>query len=299
MVDTDEPAAGTPVSERTKRAFGFLERLAPALGVRWAFELWCSVPQLDASLRMPPGVPAGEPIEAEWSGHRINGQSWGEGPTVYLVHGWGGCPAHIGMFIKPLVASGHRVIAFDLPSHNASSNGKLAPGRTTILECALAVEAMVREFGPARAIVAHSLGAKAAAMAVEWGIDVERLVFLAPMETFDTYLDSFARRHGFGPRIRHGLHRHLDRRLGYPLLHTDIEHLAYTIKNPPPLLIAHDPDDRQTAFAASEKMTEAWPGAQLVKTKGLGELAHYRILRNRDAIRAGLDFIHSPADALS
>ncbi|MCE5292159.1 MAG: alpha/beta fold hydrolase [Nocardiaceae bacterium] len=299
MTEDDEPAAGTPVSDRTRRAFGLLERFAPAVGARWAFELWCSVPKLEASLRMPPGVPAGEPADAYWDGHRIDVQMWGEGPTVYLVHGWGGCPAHIGMFIKPLINSGHRVIAFDLPSHNASSNGSLAPGRTTILECAKAVEAVVRKFGPAQAIVAHSLGAKAAAMTLEWGVEADRLVFLAPMETFDIYLDSFARRHGFGPRIRHGLHRYIDKRLGYPLLHTDIEHLALALKNPPPLLIAHDPDDKQSSYSTSQMIAETWPGAQLVTTRGLGQLAHYRILRNRDAIRAGLDFIQTPVDALT
>ena len=110
------------------------------------------------------------PIEATWSGHRIAGESWGDGPAVYLVHGWGGCRAHLGVFVKPFVEAGHRVIAFDLPSHNESDPGELAPGRTTIVECAEAVRAMVRAHGPARGIVAHSLGAKAAALAVSRGM---------------------------------------------------------------------------------------------------------------------------------
>ncbi len=289
----DEAGSGIepPVSPRVRQALGLLERFAPALGARWAIELWCTPPAVEMSLRMPPGVSPGEPVEAAWSGHRIVGESWGDGPPVYLVHGWGGCRAHLGVFVKPLVESGHRVIAFDLPSHNESDPGDLAPGRTTIVECAEAVGAFVRAHGPARGIVAHSLGAKAAALAVARGMPAERLVFLAPMGDFSLYLDLFADRHGFGPRIRSGLHRRLDRRLNMPLFDTDICAVATGIDNPPPLLVVHDPDDPDSPYAMSEKIVGVWPGASLVTTRGLGRLAHYRILRHRPAIRAGVDFI--------
>ncbi len=224
----DEAGSGVepPIGPRVRRAFGLLERWAPAVGSRWAIELWCTPPAVEMSLRMPPGVPPSEPVEASWSGHRIAGESWGDGPAVYLVHGWGGCRAHLGVFVKPLVEAGHRVIAFDLPSHNDSEPGDLAPGRTTIVECAEAVGAFVRAHGPAHAVVAHSLGAKAAALAVARGAKVDRLVFLAPMGDFAWYMDIFADRHGFGPRILRGLHRRLDRRLKMPLFDTDILRVA-------------------------------------------------------------------------
>jgi pimeloyl-ACP methyl ester carboxylesterase len=288
-----EPA----ISARVRRTFGLLERFAPGIGARWATELWCTPPVIESNLRMPPGVGPGQPLEAAWRGHRIVGESWGDGPPVYLVHGWGGRRPHLGAFIKPLVESGHRVIAFDLPSHNESGAGALAPGRTTIVECAEAVAAVVSTHGPTRAIVAHSLGAKAVALAAAQGASVGRLAFLAPMGDFALYLDLFARRHGFGPRIREGLRRRLDRRLGLPLFDTDILRVAPRT-NYPPLLLVHDPDDPDSPYATSERIIEAWPGAQLVKTRGLGRLAHYRILRHRPAIRAGVDFI-GPAPAAS
>jgi pimeloyl-ACP methyl ester carboxylesterase len=291
----DEAGSGVepPISPKVRRAFGLLERLAPGVGARWAIELWCTPPAVEMSLRMPPGVSAGEPVEAAWSGHRIAGESWGDGPPVYLVHGWGGCRAHLGVFVKPLVEAGHRVIAFDLPSHNESDPGDLKPGRTTVVECAEAVQAMVRTHGPARAIVAHSLGAKATAMAVASGAQADRLVFLAPMGDFSWYLDVFADRHGFGRRTRTGLHRRLDRRLGIPLFDTDISTVATRLNNPTPLLVVHDPDDPDSSYADSEHIVGAWPGATLVTTRGLGRLAHYRILRHRPAINAAVEFIGS------
>ena len=285
-----------PIERNVRRALALLERFAPAIGSRWALELWCTPPAVDASLRMPPGLPPSEPVEAAWSGHRIAGESWGDGPPVYLVHGWGGCRAHLAIFVKPLVESGHRVIAFDLPSHNDSAPGDLAPGRTTIVECAEAVGAFVREHGPARAIIAHSLGAKAAALAVARGADVERLVFLAPMGDFSWYLDIFADRHGFGPRIRRGLHRRLHRRCMMPLYDTDIATVAPTLEDPPPLLVVHDPDDPDSPYEMSQRIVDVWSGATLVTTRGLGRLAHYRILRHRAAINAGLEFIGRVSD---
>lgn len=290
---TGENGSGVhpPVSRKVRSAFAILERVAPSIGAKWALELWCTPPKVESSLRMPPGVASGEPIEATWSGRRIAGESWGDGPAVYLVHGWGGCRAHLGVFVRPLVEAGHRVIAFDLPSHNDSDRGELAHGRTTIVECAEAVRAIVRAHGPARAIVAHSLGAKAAALAVARGTPVERLVFLAPMGDFSWYLDLFADRHGFGPRIRAGLHRRLDRRLGIPLFDTDITRLAAGINDSVPLLVVHDPDDPDSPYPTSQTIVDVWAGARLETTRGLGRLAHYRILRHRPAIQAGIDFI--------
>ncbi|WIM86721.1 alpha/beta fold hydrolase [Candidatus Mycobacterium wuenschmannii] len=282
-----------PVSDEVRRRFGLLERFAPWIGSRWAVELWCTPPILESSLRMPPGVSPGKPVEAYWEGHRVVGEQWGEGPPVYLVHGWGGQRPHLAVFVKPLVEAGYRAIAFDLPSHNESDPGALAPGRTTATECASAVAAMIQAHGPAHAVVAHSLGSNATALAAADGAPVGRLVFLAPMADFPLYLDLFAARHGFGRRIRAGLHRRLEKRINMTLPETNMTHIGRRA-NYPPLLLIHDPDDPDSPFAATARLAKAWEGAQFLATKGLGRLAHYRILRHRPAINAGVEFIGPP-----
>lgn len=281
------------VSDRVRRLFWLLERVAPAVGSRWAVELWCTPPVLESNLRMPPGVPPGRPVEAFWDGHRVAGEEWGEGPPVYLVHGWGGQRAHLAVFVKPLIEAGYRVIAFDLPSHNESEPGALAPGRTTAIECANAITAMIEAHGPAHAVVAHSLGANSTVLAAADGTPVGRLVFLAPMGEFPLYLDLFAVRHNFGRRIRRGLHRRLEARIGMQLHETNMTWTG-RLANYPPLLLIHDPDDPDSPHAATERVAAAWPGASLLTTRGLGRLAHYRILRHRPAIRAGVEFIGDP-----
>ncbi len=247
---------------------------------------------------MPPGVSPGRPVEAYWDGHRVAGEEWGEGTPIYLVHGWGGQRPHLAVFVKPLVKAGYRVIAFDLPSHNESDPGALAPGRTTATECADAIAAMIETHGPAHAVVAHSLGANATALAAAGGAPVGRLVFLAPMGDFPLYLDLFAVRHGFGRRIRAGLHRRLEKRIAMPLHETNMTRIGRRA-NYPPLLLIHDPDDPDSPYAASQRLAAAWHGARLLTTRGLGRLAHYRILRHSPAIRAGVEFIGQQADDTS
>lgn len=285
-----------PVEDRIRRAFRVLEWLSPRLGSRWAVELWCTPPVLESDLRMPPGVSPGRPIEAYWDGHRVVGEEWGEGPPVYLVHGWGGRRPHLAMFVKPLIAAGYRVITFDLPSHNESDPGELAPGRTTSTECAEAIKAVIEAHGPAHAVVAHSLGANATVFAAAEGASVGRLVLLAPMGDFPLYLDLFAARHNFGRRIRAGLQRRLEKRIGIPLHETNMTHVGRRAGFPP-LLVIHDPDDPDAPYLASKRLAGWWPEARLLTTKGLGRLAHYRILRHRPAITAGVEFIGQPDPA--
>jgi hypothetical protein len=76
-----------------------------------------------------------------------------------------------------------------------------------------------------------------------------------------------------------------------PLLDTDINRIAQTLETPPPLLVVHDPDDPDSPHDMSEKLVDVWSGARLMTTRGLGRLAHYRILRHRPAINAAVDFI--------
>ena len=72
--------------------------------------------------------------------------------------------------------------------------------------------------------------------------------------------------------------------------------LAWTeVGQAPPLLLIHDPDDPDSPYAASQRLATAWQGAEFLTTRGLGKLAHYRILRHRPAINAGVEFIGHPA----
>lgn len=80
--------------------------------------------------------------------------TWGTGPTVLLVHGWGGRGTQLGSFVDPLVARGFSVVAFDAPGHGASDSGTV-----TIPEMVTALRAVVAAaHQPLAGLVTHSMG---------------------------------------------------------------------------------------------------------------------------------------------
>jgi pimeloyl-ACP methyl ester carboxylesterase len=55
-----------------------------------------------------------------------------------------------------------------------------------------------------------------------------------------------------------------------------------------PLLVMHDEQDRAVPVECGAILAEAWPGAELTKTQGLG---HNRILRDPKAIADAVAFV--------
>lgn len=276
----------------TRAAFGTLERVAPALGARWAADLWLTVPRFNGRAR--PDIPPGQRFTVRVRNRTIRGTTWGAGPVVYLVHGWGGASAQLLPFVTPLVHAGHRVVTYDALSHGASDPGELGPRRTTIPEMARALSAVVAEYGQPHAVVAHSAGCNATFYTLRDGLRPGRLVFLAPMTQPTPMTMTFAAALGFGERVRTGMVRRIAERAGAPWDDFDLPPLVPRI-TAPPLLMAHDPADGMIRYADSVALTKVWPNAELVTVQGLG---HWRLLRDPDTVTRAVDFVTSTTPAL-
>ena len=185
------------------------------------------------------------------------------------------------------------MVTFDAPSHGASDPGPAGPGRSTILEFADALTAVVAANGPAHALVAHSLGATAAAYAMRGGPRVERAAFVAPMADPLPYTHTFAGRLGFGERVRTRLVDRIERRVGMPLSAFDVPAMAGEVPTPP-LLLVHDRQDAETGWSDSAAIARSWPHARLVTTSGLG---HRRILRAPAVVTEVVEFVAEPVAA--
>lgn len=273
--------------------FWLLERTAPGIGAKWAERLWFTVPP--KSTRHDVTAKGGRRFETGVYNSRVVGETWGDdGPTVYLLHGWGGRRQQLGAMVEPLVAARHRVVSFDAPGHGQSDPGPEGRGRGSILELAEALRSVAAVHGPAHAVVAHSIGCMAAAIAVHDGLDVERLVFVAPMADIAPYTREFARRVGFGERIRTRLVPRIERHVGMSLSYFDTSSLGARIASPPPLLLAHDRQDPETDVADSETIADAWPTARLHITDGLG---HNRILVDPAVVAEVVKFLNGSGPA--
>jgi pimeloyl-ACP methyl ester carboxylesterase len=281
----------------TRAFFRYGEHLAPRLGARAARDLWFAAPPRMADLPLPAG---GEPFAVESQGATIRGMAWPAGDleaaaarpprlakTVYLVHGWGGRGAQFGALVEPLVETGHRVVLFDAPGHGDSDHGPAGAGRTHGVEFAKALDAVFCRFGPAEAVVAHSMGTISTYLALRYGwLGAERLVFVAPMVEFDSLLDQFQQALGFGARTRRALERDVASFVGVPVADFDARVQAAHVSRRPTLLLT-DRGDRQTPYDDVVDLARAID-VPLITTEGLG---HRKILRDPEVIERIVDFV--------
>lgn len=211
----------------------------------------------------------------------------GDGPTVLLVHGWSGRASQLAGFVQPLVVTGHRVVLFDHPGHGAT------PGRSSnIVRMAEAVAAVGEVFGPVHGIVAHSAGAMATTWALRGGLAAQRLVYLAPGTDLERMSRDTASALGLSPAVERRLREHVERRVGVRWNALDpVRHAALLAQ---PLLVVHDRGDRQVPVADGARLVDAWPGAELVLTRGLG---HQRLLWDAAVIARAVAFVAGAGDS--
>jgi hypothetical protein len=130
-----------------------LSALAPALAARVAERLFLTAPRYPAPAHETAVLAGARRTIVHVDGAPVTTWTWGHGPRVLLVHGWGGRGAQLASFVGPLVASGCSVATFDAPGHGTSPEA-----RSSIVAFLAAIQAIDRTLGPVRGIVAHSIG---------------------------------------------------------------------------------------------------------------------------------------------
>jgi pimeloyl-ACP methyl ester carboxylesterase len=268
-----------------RRFFRVTEVVAPSVGARLATRMWFTLPPRTATATLPEG---GTPFEVLSQRTVVRGHAWGDGPVVYLVHGWGGRGSQLAGFVDPLLRRGHRVVLFDAPSHGDSEPGPSGPRSGTGVEFGKALDAVGARFGPAQAVVAHSMGAVASLLTLRHGwLSADRLVFLAPMSSYATRFDAFEEYFGLGPRIRGRVDDAVEHRVGVAVEDFDAGVLAARVGSLPTLVV-HDRTDREIPYDESVALVRSLPDARLVTTHGLG---HRGLLRDPAVIDAVASFV--------
>ena len=204
-------------------------------------------------------------------GRRVIGWRWGDRgrPVVYLTHGWGSSGARIAAFVPPLLDAGYSVVTYDAPGHGASGWGM-----SSLPDFARALAAVTAREGNGsapHAIIAHSFGCAGTALALSWGLEVSRLVFLAPAADPVAWVGPFARALGLRPDVLDRMQARSERRLRFRWADINVCDIARRLPTHAPLLIVHDnADETVAARDGGEAIAAAWPRAQLVRTDGLG-----------------------------
>jgi pimeloyl-ACP methyl ester carboxylesterase len=223
----------------------------------------------------------GERFSLEVRGLRVAGRTWGEGPAVLLAHGWGGHAGQMTPLVDPLVAAGFRAVALDFPAH-----GDSAGSVSSLVHFASALRRAGALFGPVRGLAAHSLGAAGSTFAISSGLEVERVVFFAPPLGFHSFWARFQRGVGASQEVMDRMLREAEEWL--EVRFDEIVPGALAPRMTAPLLVLHDPQDREVPFEEGAELANRWPGAELRPTPGLG---HLRILRDEGSVAAAVGFL--------
>jgi pimeloyl-ACP methyl ester carboxylesterase len=214
-------------------------------------------------------------------GRRVVGWTWGDGPTVYLVHGWGSAGGRLSAFVTPLVEAGHRVVTWDAPGHGESGRG-----RSSAPEFARALRAVTERHGPAHAVVAHSLGGSATLLASRWGFEAGRYALLAPAVDPGVWAFAFADALGAHPSVMERARIRTEQRLRFDWSELDVR--AVTPRLTAPAIVVHDRGDATVPFDDGAAIAASWPDARLVETTGLG---HHGVVRDPAVVDQVVRFV--------
>lgn len=253
-----------------------VDRLAPGRAAPLAYRLWfCTArPRVPGEAERVMGLAKREPLATP--GGDVALYTWGEGPVVLLVHGWGSRAARMAAFVDPLLEGGFRVAAVDLPAHGA------APGvRTDIFHIRDALVEAGRRVGPLAGVVAHSLGALGVLAAERSGLAPSARVLVSPAYRLDTFIDTFARRTGLSPRTVKELRLRLWRFVGDDFYH------GLAPADGTPTLVIHDREDDDIPWKDGRWLAERLGGV-LETTEGLG---HRLILADAGVTERAVGFL--------
>lgn len=273
-----------PVVRSLFRAVG---AVAPAAAARLAERLWFTPPRPRISAEARAFLATGEPMHAIVDGRRVAAWSWGAGPSVLLMHGWGGFAAQMQAFVEPLVRAGLRAVAFDALSHGASQSGAHGARQATFFEFRDVLLELSRRVEPVAGVIAHSGGCTSVGTAIRAGWRVPAAVFIAPMASPLTYQRVFQQALGLSDDVLQRFHENVEARLSFRWEDLEMP-LVPNVASTPPVLVIHDRDDRETPWREGAAIAEAWPDAQLMTTR---ELGHRRVLRDASVVDAAVKFV--------
>ncbi len=289
--------AGPPRAARFSRdqarglLLAALHKAAPALAAACAYGLLARPPRPRDTAPQAAVRRLAHPTRLRHGSLDLALQAWGTGPTVLLVHGWGGHALQFSALVQPLVQADLRVLAFDAPAHGRSRGRQV-----DLVAQAAAIAIVARQAGPLHCVLGHGAGAAAALHAVrDWGFDAGRLVLLGAPAHADWPLHAFARRMGLPAETVEHMRCIAERRHNHRLNWSRLWLADLLRQAALPTLLVHDEGDDEVPFAQGMSLARAWPEAQVHATCGLG---HHRLLDSPGVVDRIVQFVSPTAPAL-
>ena len=268
-----------------RTALRVLQAASPQAAGALADRIFCTPPRWRPTPAHRAFLATGEPFTVHSDGERVAAWRWGSGPAVALVHGWGSSGMRFRGLVPALVERGFMAVVFDAPAHGASS------GRTSsMVQFARGLTAVADRVGPLHAVVGHSLGGAASALAMRNGVEVRRAVFIAAPADPISFLEPFARMFDVGPAALSVMRQRISQRLRTRWEALNVPAMAREVGVP--LLVVHDREDPTVPWADGAAIAGAWQ-AELVTTSGLG---HHAVVGHPSTVRRVVEFLAEGAE---
>ena len=259
----------------------------PRLAAYFAYRIWFKTPRYPVAKRELSWLKLAISDVKIIDGRRISILRWGALTPGYvlLLHGWSGRGSQLGSFVNPVNSKGLGIISFDAPGHGRS-DGK----STNIYQIASVINELVNQYGLPKAIIAHSFGGMAAALAIrKYQLAVDKLVTISCPNDPYYLVKGFRHYLNLNDKVMKIFNQMLYKDFG-EMIYDDISADKNLPSTSVKLLVVHDKDDKIVCWRQSEKLHCAVAGSDVKYTKGLG---HSRILRDKDVIAGILEFIQS------
>ncbi len=277
---TTDHAITLPIPKAMRLAFRLASQLSPGLAGEMGRLTFFHPPRLFYTDPQRQLLDAAERFDLVAMDRKVAAYSWGSGPTVLLIHGWGGHSGQMTEFVDPLLRAGFRVIAVDMPAHG-QSEGRLS----SLVHFGAVIAKAGRQFGPVHGVISHSLGGAGLVHAFLDGLEARRAVLISPQAHFNDYWRLFRNALGMTDAVWRSMVERSERWLGMPFsaVHPCVGAPDMTT----PALIVHGLKDRVSPIAQGRELARLWPGARITEL----DTGHLSILRELQAIRAAAEFM--------
>lgn len=262
--------------------FQVLTPVIPGIMNRYAYNLWITPLRIKAPEREQIFADKAKASYIIADGLKIRVWSWGEGPTVLFIHGWGGRGTQISCFIDALTNAGYKVMSFDMPAHG-QSEGK----QTNAFNVSKALTEVIKQIDNLHTVITHSFAGTIFGYYYNPQLPLKNAVMICPPATLNTAFNQFIEMLSLPLSVQDYILRKLKENFGEDVFEK-LSLINNAAKITQPVLVVHDKEDDVVPYQDGRDIVNALQLGTLYETRGLG---HQKVLYDNTVIERILQFI--------
>jgi len=214
-----------------------------------------------------------------------NARVWGQGPVIWLIHGWESRGSTFFKLIPLLLEKGYQVIAWDGPAHGDSSGNSSHVAKNAH---ALAEDMKQGLFKQPIAILGHSFGGATLAVLNKVIVMPHKVIICSAPTRIKNVFSNFAKMIKLGEKAKEKFFELAEAGSEYSLAGISLVNNDFSESHD--VLIIHDEEDTVIPFSDFLALKETWKSGQFIATKKLG---HRLTIKDPDMLKTIVEFIGS------